>query len=69
MIHIFNRSHYEDVLIQRVHGWISEEHVDKRIASINAFEKLLQYDANTTILKFYLHISYEQQKIELQETY
>ncbi len=67
MIHIFNRSHYEDVLIQRVHGWISEEHVDKRIASINAFEKLLQYDANTTILKFYLHISYEQQKIELQE--
>jgi PPK2 family polyphosphate:nucleotide phosphotransferase len=67
MIHIFNRSHYEDVLIQRVHGWITEEQVDKRIQSINAFEKLLQYDANTTILKFYLHISYDQQKLELQE--
>ncbi len=67
MIQIFNRSHYEDILIQRVHGWISEEHVRKRMNSINAFEELLQYDANTTILKFYLHISYEQQRIELQE--
>ncbi len=67
MIHIFNRSHYEDVLIQRVHGWIDEERVDRRIKSINAFEELLQYDANTIILKFYLHISHDQQKIELQE--
>jgi len=67
MIHIFNRSHYEDVLIQRVHEWISEEHVEKRMKSINAFEELLQYDANTTILKFYLHISFDQQKEELQE--
>ncbi|MEM1216003.1 MAG: polyphosphate kinase, partial [Bacteroidota bacterium] len=37
---IFNRSHYEDILIQRVHGWISEEHVQKRMAAINAFEEL-----------------------------
>ncbi len=67
MIHIFNRSHYEDVLIQRVHKWIDEPHVTRRIESINAFERLLQYDANTVILKFYLHISYDQQKEELQE--
>ncbi|CAH1000157.1 Polyphosphate:AMP/ADP phosphotransferase [Neolewinella maritima] len=64
---IFNRSHYEDVLIQRVHGWISEAQVDQRIASINAFEKLLQQDNNTLILKFYLHLSYEQQEEELRE--
>ena len=64
---IFNRSHYEDVLIQRVHGWIDEEHVERRMASINAFERLLQYDNNTLILKFYLHLSKEQQKEELLE--
>ncbi|MEM0994778.1 MAG: PPK2 family polyphosphate kinase, partial [Bacteroidota bacterium] len=66
-IQIFNRSHYEDVLIQRVHGWIDEEHVQKRMNSINAFEELLQYDNNTLILKFFLHISYDQQEEELQE--
>ena len=64
---IFNRSHYEDVLIQRVHGWIDEERVDRRIASINAFEELLAYDNNTLILKFYLHLSREQQELELRE--
>ncbi len=64
---IFNRSHYEDVLIQRVHGWITEDQVKLRMESINAFEKLLQYDNNTLILKFYLHISEEQQKEELLE--
>lgn len=67
MIQVFNRSHYEDVLIQAVHGWIDESHVEQRIQSINAFERLLQYDANTTILKFYLHISYKQQEEELRE--
>lgn len=64
---IFNRSHYEDVLIQRVHGWITEEQVDKRIDSINAFEQLLAYDNNTLVLKFYLHLSKEQQAEELME--
>lgn len=64
---IFNRSHYEDVLVQRVHGWIDEARVDRRIESINAFEKLLQYDSNTLILKFYLHLSEEQQEEELME--
>jgi len=66
-IAIFNRSHYEDVLIQRVHSWISEEQVEKRMNSINAFEELLQYDNNTLIMKFFLHISYDQQTEELQE--
>ena len=67
MIQVFNRSHYEDVLIQRVHQWISEEKALKRIKSINAFEELLQYDNETIILKFYLHISRAKQKEELQE--
>ncbi len=66
-IKIFNRSHYEDVLIQRVHGWIDEERVNARFEAINAFEKLLITDNNTVILKFFLNISYEQQEIELQQ--
>ena len=66
-IKIFNRSHYEDVLIQRVHGWIDEKKVDQRFAAINAFEQLLQNDGNTLIFKFYLHLSYDQQELELQE--
>ncbi len=67
MIQVFNRSHYEDILIQRVHGWIDEEHVEVRINAINAFESLLQKDNNTTILKFYLHLSEERQLEKLQE--
>ncbi len=66
-IRIFNRSHYEDVLIQRVHHWINDEKVDQRIASINHFERLLKQDNNTKILKFYLHLSHEKQKEKLQE--
>jgi PPK2 family polyphosphate:nucleotide phosphotransferase len=67
MIGIFNRSHYEDVIIQRVHKWIDEERVAQRIATINAFESLLSYDNNTQIVKFYFHISKEEQEIELNE--
>ena len=67
MINVFNRSHYEDVLIQRVHGWISEEHARKRLAAINAFEELLTFDNDTIVLKFFLHISKDQQAIELQQ--
>lgn len=67
MIQIFNRSHYEDVLIQRVHKWIDEERVEMRIRAINAFENLLVNDNQTTILKFYLHISRERQQEKLQE--
>lgn len=67
MIHIFNRSQYEDVIIQRVHKWIDEDRVKKRIASINALEELLTYDCNTIICKFMLHISKEQQEVELNQ--
>lgn len=67
IIQIFNRSHYEDVLIQRVHQWIDEKTVDLRFEAINAFEKLLAFDNNTVILKFFLHISYDQQTLELQQ--
>lgn len=64
---IYNRSHYEDILIQRVHKWIDEDRVNVRINAINAYEKLLMEDNNTTILKFYMHISPERQLEKLQE--
>lgn len=64
---IFNRSHYEDVLIQRVHGWIDETKVQQRMAAINAFEQNLINDGSTVLLKFFLNISFEQQQIELQQ--
>jgi PPK2 family polyphosphate:nucleotide phosphotransferase len=67
IIKVFNRSHYEDILIQRVHKWISEERVEKRMQAINAFEELLEFDNNTLVLKFFLNISHEQQALELQE--
>lgn len=64
---IFNRSHYEDVLIQRVHGWIDDAKVQRRMAAINAFEQNLIDDGKTVLLKFFLNISFEQQQIELQQ--
>jgi len=67
MMTIFNRSHYEDILVQRVHGWIDEDRVKKRMAAINAFEELLHFDNNTHIFKFYMHISKEEQEIQLQQ--
>lgn len=67
MIKVFNRSHYEDILIQWVHGWIDDKKRDLRMNSINAFEELLQYDAKTTIIKFYMHISPEEQLKQLTE--
>lgn len=62
---IFNRSHYEDVLIVRVRDWISEEECQRRYAQINAFEKLLT-ETGTTIVKCFLHISKEEQKARMQ---
>ena len=67
MIGIFNRSHYEDVLITRVHKWCDDATARKRIKAINDFEKLLVEHNNTTILKFYLHVSREEQQQRLQE--
>lgn len=66
-IMVFIRSHYEDILIQRVHKWIDMAKVEKRMNSINAFEELMEYDNNTTILKFYMHLSPEVQLEKLQE--
>jgi len=66
-VHIFNRSHYEDVLIQRVHGWIDQERYHVRMRAINAFEELLEKDGQTTVVKIFLHISEERQKEKLQE--
>jgi PPK2 family polyphosphate:nucleotide phosphotransferase len=64
-IGIFNRSHYEDVLITRVHGWVSDKVVKRRYDQIKEFEELLT-ENGTTILKFFLHISKEEQKERLE---
>lgn len=58
---IFNRSHYEDVLVVRVHGLVPEKVWSKRYDEINDFEKLIAAQNNTTILKFFLHISKQEQ--------
>lgn len=58
---IFNRSHYEDVLVVRVHNLVPEQVWGKRYDHINAFEKLLA-DSGATIVKLFLHISKEEQK-------
>ncbi|HSK78825.1 MAG TPA: PPK2 family polyphosphate kinase, partial [Thermoanaerobaculia bacterium] len=62
---IFNRSHYEDVLVVRVHHLASETVWRKRYDQINDFERLLA-ETGTTILKFFLHISKDEQKERLQ---
>jgi PPK2 family polyphosphate:nucleotide phosphotransferase len=63
---IFNRSHYEDVLVTRVHGQVSDKEAERRFRRINDFEKLL-VKSGTTILKFYLGISKEEQKKRLEK--
>lgn len=61
---IFNRSHYEDVLVVRVHNLVPESVWRRRYDHINHFEKLLT-DSDTVVLKFYLHISKEEQEERL----
>jgi len=65
MIGIFNRSHYEDVLIVRVHGKITQEECERRYRQINDWERTLT-EEGTTILKFFLHISKDEQKSRLE---
>jgi PPK2 family polyphosphate:nucleotide phosphotransferase len=65
-IGIFNRSHYEDVLVVRVHNLVPEEVWQQRYEQINYFERLLA-DTGTTILKFFLHISKEEQKERFED--
>ncbi len=67
MVQIFNRSHYEDVLVTRVHGMIDDKTARQRMQAINNFEQLLTEHNDTHILKFYLHISPEEQKKRLEE--
>ena len=67
VIQIFNRSHYEDIIITRVRGWCDDKTAKKRMKAINDFENLLQDHNNTHILKFYLHISKEEQHERLME--
>lgn len=63
---VFNRSHYEDVLVVRVHNLVAQDVWSKRYEDINAFEKILS-DANTIVIKFFLHISKAEQEKRLLE--
>jgi polyphosphate kinase 2 (PPK2 family) len=65
MIGIFNRSHYEDVLSPVVHGLVSAKEAEQRMDQINSWERMLA-DNGVVILKFFLHISREEQTRRLQ---
>ena len=65
-IMVFNRSHYEDVLVPVVNGWITPEQTRQRYAHLNDFERLLA-ETGTVILKFMLHIGADEQRERLQE--
>lgn len=67
MIQLFNRSHYEDILVTRVHKWCDDKTAKKRMKAINDFEQLLEEHNDTHILKFYLHISPKEQNDRLTE--
>ncbi|WP_454730764.1 MULTISPECIES: polyphosphate kinase 2 family protein [Cupriavidus] len=62
---VFNRSHYEDVLITRVHEWIDEDECERRYKQLRAFETLLM-ETGTTIVKCFLHITKDEQKTRLE---
>ena len=66
-ISVFIRSHYEDVLVQRVNKWIDEDKAAFRMKAINNFEELLQKDSDTVIVKFYMHLSKDRQLEKLEE--
>ncbi|MCU7547937.1 polyphosphate kinase [Chitinophagaceae bacterium LB-8] len=67
LIQIFNRSHYEDVLVTRVHKLCDDETAHLRFNAINNFEEMLASTNSTQILKFYLHVSKEEQEVRLKE--
>jgi len=66
MIQVFNRSHYEDILVTRVHGWCDDKTAAQRMQAINDFERMLT-ENGTHIIKLYLHISPERQMKRLKE--
>jgi PPK2 family polyphosphate:nucleotide phosphotransferase len=63
-IAVFDRSHYEDVLIQKVHHWVTQEEIERRYDEINRFESQL-VDQGTIVIKCFLHISYATQRERL----
>lgn len=65
-ITIFNRSHYEDVLVTRVLGYTDDETAKKRFDLINNFEEIIAHN-HTIILKFFLNVSHEEQEERLKE--
>jgi PPK2 family polyphosphate:nucleotide phosphotransferase len=65
-IGVFNRSHYEDVLVVRVHGLVPKKMWSKRYRHINEFERML-VDEGTSIVKCFLHVSKDEQGKRLQE--
>ena len=67
MIHIFNRSHYEDVIVPQINKTLSSKRINERCDCINFFEKLLKEENNTIIIKFFLHISQDKQREKLEE--
>ncbi|MEO7455690.1 MAG: PPK2 family polyphosphate kinase, partial [Gemmatimonadaceae bacterium] len=66
MIGIFNRSHYEDIIVPRVHGLVKKDVWESRYDEINDFERMLSRNG-VTILKFFLHVSHDEQKARLEE--
>ncbi len=66
MITVFNRSHYEDILVPSVYGFIDKAIIEKRYNQLNQFEKHLE-ENGTRIIKCYLNVSYEKQEEKLKE--
>ncbi|TGL63332.1 PPK2 family polyphosphate kinase [Leptospira sarikeiensis] len=66
-IQIFNRSHYEDILVPYVHDTLSKDRLRKRLEMIDSFEEFLFEENQTQILKFFLHISSDEQKERIEE--
>lgn len=67
MICIHNRSHYEDVLMPKILGTLSDKRLEERMESIRDFEKHLERENETRIIKFFLHISKEEQQERIKE--
>lgn len=66
MIKVFNRSHYEDILVPTFKKYATPEQIDQRIQSINCFETLLIQN-NTIVLKYFLHVSEDEQRDRIQK--
>ncbi|PJZ41363.1 polyphosphate kinase [Leptospira kmetyi] len=67
MIYVHNRSHYEDVLMPKILGTLSDKRLEERMESIRDFEKHLERENETRIIKFFLHISKEEQQERIKE--